>query len=281
MPSYILLPLPTLNGSPTFLRRDVLSIDDLGYLSRYSSKPSTQYRPFLSLYDVSCPLTIPYSYDGVNFGYDEEDEDGYGEIMQKDCWMVISGFFERRDLVRQQLDSFDEFVQNTMQELVDENSDLIMDQTHLSGRCEIKFGQTYLPSQSGCTGFPARDLVEEPDVLRAAVHRDEKEGVEVGMRKAVRWSVWLPIMYTYSQNHSPPLINSLVEVRSAVEKGGKIISQFQVKMFRQNQERFLGNVIKATIPYIKVDNSIWGRLPRMEKSGHLLLILRQALLALR
>lgn len=30
--------------------------------------------------------------------------------------------------MRQQLDSFDEFVQNTMQELVDENADLVLDQ---------------------------------------------------------------------------------------------------------------------------------------------------------
>ncbi|KAK1217559.1 DNA-dependent RNA polymerase II [Marasmius sp. AFHP31] len=113
---------------PTFLRRDVLSIDDLSYLSRYSSKPSAKYRPFLSLYDASFDAAqIPYSYDGVNFGYDEEDEDSYGEMMQEECWMVISSFFERRGLVRQQLDYFDEFVQNTMQELVDENSDLIMD----------------------------------------------------------------------------------------------------------------------------------------------------------
>jgi hypothetical protein len=30
--------------------------------------------------------------------------------------------------VRQQLDSFDEFIQNTMQELIDENSELVLDQ---------------------------------------------------------------------------------------------------------------------------------------------------------
>ncbi|CAO3695807.1 unnamed protein product [Rhizopus microsporus] len=43
-------------------------------------------------------------------------------ITQEDCWTVIGSFFEEKGLVRQQLDSFDEFVQNTMQELVDENS---------------------------------------------------------------------------------------------------------------------------------------------------------------
>lgn len=65
---------------------------------------------------------------------------------------MISSFFEQKGLVRQQLDSFDEFVQNTMQELVDENADLILDQADqhtgheadVTRRYEIKFGQIYL-----------------------------------------------------------------------------------------------------------------------------------------
>jgi DNA-directed RNA polymerase II subunit RPB2 len=56
------------------------------------------------------------------------DDDFYEGITQEDCWTVITSFFEEKGLVRQQLDSFDEFVQNTMQELVDENADLILDQ---------------------------------------------------------------------------------------------------------------------------------------------------------
>lgn len=55
-------------------------------------------------------------------------DDFYEGITQEDCWTVITSFFEEKGLVRQQLDSFDEFVQNTMQELVDENADLILDQ---------------------------------------------------------------------------------------------------------------------------------------------------------
>ena len=58
----------------------------------------------------------------------EEEEDDDSEFTQEDCWTVISAFFDEKGLVRQQLDSFDEFVQNTMQELVDENADLILDQ---------------------------------------------------------------------------------------------------------------------------------------------------------
>ena len=92
----------------------------------------------------------PYEDDGTNYGMDDEDD--FEEITQEDCWTVISSFFEQKGLVRQQLDSFDEFVQNTMQELVDENADLILDQadqhtghyTDMTRRYAITFGQIYL-----------------------------------------------------------------------------------------------------------------------------------------
>jgi len=37
---------------------------------------------------------------------------------------MLSAYFEEKGLVRQQLDSFDEFIQNTMQELVDDSGDI-------------------------------------------------------------------------------------------------------------------------------------------------------------
>lgn len=53
--------------------------------------------------------------------YNVDDEE---EITQEDAWAVISAYFEEKGLVRQQLDSFDEFIQNTMQEIVDESADI-------------------------------------------------------------------------------------------------------------------------------------------------------------
>lgn len=78
--------------------------------------------------------------------------DSGDEITQEDCWVVISSFFESKGLVRQQLDSFDEFIQNTMQEIVDENSRLILEtsskvagvDSELPKKFEIEFGQVYL-----------------------------------------------------------------------------------------------------------------------------------------
>ncbi|KAK9805346.1 hypothetical protein WJX73_004503 [Symbiochloris irregularis] len=48
------------------------------------------------------------------------------EIRQDDSWAVISAFFEEKSLVRQQLDSFNEFISSSMQEIVDENADIIV-----------------------------------------------------------------------------------------------------------------------------------------------------------
>ena len=66
------------------------------------------------------PIQDPCSYDqgaypdtGCEVQDDEYDED-YAQITQEDCWTIISCFFDARGLVRQQLDSFDEFVQNTI-----------------------------------------------------------------------------------------------------------------------------------------------------------------------
>ena len=56
--------------------------------------------------------------------YQEEEDDEEEEITQEDAWAVISAYFEEKGLVRQQLDSFDEFIQNTMQEIVDESSEI-------------------------------------------------------------------------------------------------------------------------------------------------------------
>jgi DNA-directed RNA polymerase II subunit RPB2 len=66
---------------------------------------------------------------GYGGGGDGEDEDAEeardeDEITQEDAWAVISAYFEEKGLVRQQLDSFDEFIQNTMQEIVDESADI-------------------------------------------------------------------------------------------------------------------------------------------------------------
>ncbi|RKP19176.1 DNA-directed RNA polymerase II subunit RPB2 [Rozella allomycis CSF55] len=84
------------------------------------------------------------------------------ELTQEDCWTVISTFFEEKGLVRQQIDSFDEFIQNTMQEIVTENGQLVLQtaQQHsgkegdVSKKYVITFDQIYLsrPSHTEADG---------------------------------------------------------------------------------------------------------------------------------
>ncbi|KAF8320547.1 DNA-directed RNA polymerase II subunit RPB2 [Cantharellus anzutake] len=268
--------------------------------------------------------------------------DSTNGITQEDCWTVITSFFDEKGLVRQQLDSFDEFVQNTMQELVDENADLVLDQgAQYSGehdnnarRYEIHFGQIYLSRPTIIEGdgsvvpvFPQESRLRNL-TYSAPLYVDMTKAVFVpdpsssGNSGEIEWipadtsnpveqvnSVWIgkvPIMLRsqfcilhglserelydlnecpYDQggyfiingsekvliaqermaaNHvyvfakaQPSPVSFLAEVRSAVEKGGKTISTMQVKMYHRNPQKTLGNVIRATLPYIRDDIPIW------------------------
>uniref|UniRef100_A0A453LPV9 DNA-directed RNA polymerase n=1 Tax=Aegilops tauschii subsp. strangulata TaxID=200361 RepID=A0A453LPV9_AEGTS len=87
-------------------------------------------------------------YAGGGDGEDEEEEArDEEEITQEDAWAVISAYFEEKGLVRQQLDSFDEFIQNTMQEIVDESADIEIrpESQHNPGR-QAEFAEVALPT---------------------------------------------------------------------------------------------------------------------------------------
>ncbi|KAF2199909.1 beta and beta-prime subunits of DNA dependent RNA-polymerase [Delitschia confertaspora ATCC 74209] len=63
--------------------------------------------------------------------YEYEEDDMYEEeelITAEDCWAVISAFFDTKGLVSQQLDSYDEFTRNTIQDIVRENGQVILEQ---------------------------------------------------------------------------------------------------------------------------------------------------------
>lgn len=63
-------------------------------------------------------------YEGEVEVEEDEEEEECEEIMQEDVWVVISVFFEEKGFVWQQLDLFDEFILNIMQEIVDELVDI-------------------------------------------------------------------------------------------------------------------------------------------------------------
>ncbi|RYO76101.1 hypothetical protein DL766_002455 [Monosporascus sp. MC13-8B] len=64
-------------------------------------------------------------------GYEYEEE--YGDennITPEDCWTVISSYFDTKGLVSQQIDSFNDFQETTIQELIDEYSHLSLDENN-------------------------------------------------------------------------------------------------------------------------------------------------------
>ena len=62
---------------------------------------------------------------GEEDAYMEMDQDfGSNEITQEDAWVVIDKYFKEKGLVGQQIDSFDEFVINTIQELIEDAGEI-------------------------------------------------------------------------------------------------------------------------------------------------------------
>jgi DNA-directed RNA polymerase II subunit RPB2 len=53
---------------------------------------------------------------------DEESGEITSDLWQEACWIVISSYFDEKGLVRQQLDSFDEFIQMSVQRIVEDSS---------------------------------------------------------------------------------------------------------------------------------------------------------------
>lgn len=85
---------------------------------------------------------------------DAEDEGNEitPDLWQEACWIVISSYFDEKGLVRQQLDSFDEFIQMSVQGIVEDTAtiELQAEAQHASGEVEnppryvLKFEQIYM-----------------------------------------------------------------------------------------------------------------------------------------
>jgi DNA-directed RNA polymerase II subunit RPB2 len=91
-------------------------------------------------------------YDGAE---EEPELVEHRPISQEDSWAVISSYFEDKGLVRQQLDSYNEFTSNTMQEIVDETPAIVVrpEQQHKPGEemeeevvreTRVKFEQIFM-----------------------------------------------------------------------------------------------------------------------------------------
>ncbi|KAK0539902.1 DNA-dependent RNA polymerase II [Tilletia horrida] len=277
---------------------------------------------------------------GGSYRPTDDDED----IGTEECWDVIRSFFDEMGLVRMQLSSFNEFISNTMQEIVDESSGLTLernsqytgDETRdYTRRYELTFGQLQLsrPNMTESDGSVAplwpmeartrnltyssplflhvsqRELVQEfeiagddederklgePQWVPKDPDNDQQEDkVFIGKVPIMLQSdyCWLSNMTEdqkmmlqecpYDQggyfvingsekvliaqermaaNHvyvfskaAPSPVTFLAEIRSAVEKGGKLISTMQIKLFSRSKEKASNNTIRTTLPYIRSD----------------------------
>ncbi|OTB02756.1 hypothetical protein M426DRAFT_61544 [Hypoxylon sp. CI-4A] len=93
-------------------------------------------------------------------GYEYDEE--YGDenaITPEDCWAVIGAYFKKKGLVSQQIDSFNDFQETTIQELVEEYSQISIDSPTpeddgvVLRRYEIKLGHVTI----------ARPVAQESD----------------------------------------------------------------------------------------------------------------------
>ena len=77
---------------------------------------------------------------------DEEGDEVISDLWQEACWIVISSYFDEKGLVRQQLDSFDEFIQMSVQRIVEDSPqiDLQAEAQHMSGVVEIPVSAVYI-----------------------------------------------------------------------------------------------------------------------------------------
>uniref|UniRef100_A0A4X1TVR0 DNA-directed RNA polymerase subunit beta n=1 Tax=Sus scrofa TaxID=9823 RepID=A0A4X1TVR0_PIG len=107
----------------------------------------------VSLRGLGAPGSCANMYDAdEDMQYDEDDDEITPDLWQEACWIVISSYFDEKGLVRQQLDSFDEFIQMSVQRIVEDAPpiDLQAEAQHASGEVEepprylLKFEQIYL-----------------------------------------------------------------------------------------------------------------------------------------
>ena len=64
--------------------------------------------------------------DDLHYMEEGEDVDWNETIAMEDAWVVINHYFLEKGLVGQQIDSFDDFLQNTVQELIDDAGEIIV-----------------------------------------------------------------------------------------------------------------------------------------------------------
>ena len=88
----------------------------------------------------------------------EEDESTEisTELWQEACWIVINSYFDEKGLVRQQLDSFDEFIQMSVQRIVEDTPSI-----ELQAEAQHRRGETETPVRIILSKFISLIILDE------------------------------------------------------------------------------------------------------------------------
>jgi hypothetical protein len=95
---------------------------------------------FLFVLNPSLLLALSLCFDFFFFPCLEISNQRRKEITQPQTWIVIASYFKKNGLVSQQLDSFDEFVYETLGRLVDQTPPL-----EITSQCQYLPGQEEVP----------------------------------------------------------------------------------------------------------------------------------------
>ncbi|XP_063277450.1 DNA-directed RNA polymerase II subunit RPB2 isoform X2 [Prinia subflava] len=202
--------------------------------------------------------------------YDEDDDEITPDLWQEACWIVISSYFDEKGLVRQQLDSFDEFIQMSVQRIVEDAPpiDLQAEAQHASGEVEepprylLKFEQIYLskPTHWERDGAPSPMMPNEArlrnltysaplyvDITKTVIKEGEDQ-LQTQHQKTFIGKIPIMLRSTYC------LLNGLTDRdlcelnECPLDPGGYFIINGSEKGAKKSA---IGQRIVATLPYIK------------------------------
>ncbi|KAM9236805.1 DNA-directed RNA polymerase II subunit RPB2 isoform 2-T2 [Leptosomus discolor] len=202
--------------------------------------------------------------------YDEDDDEITPDLWQEACWIVISSYFDEKGLVRQQLDSFDEFIQMSVQRIVEDAPpiDLQAEAQHATGEVEepprylLKFEQIYLskPTHWERDGAPSPMMPNEArlrnltysaplyvDITKTVIKEGEDQ-LQTQHQKTFIGKIPIMLRSTYC------LLNGLTDRdlcelnECPLDPGGYFIINGSEKGAKKSA---IGQRIVATLPYIK------------------------------
>ncbi|KAK8765335.1 hypothetical protein V5799_032060 [Amblyomma americanum] len=196
----------------------------------------------------------------------EAEEDGFGEdeseeitpdLWQEACWIVISAYFDEKGLVRQQLDSFDEFIQmysaplyvDITKTVLKENEEAVETQHQKTfiGKIPIMLRSTYC-LLNNLTDRDLSELNECPLDPGGYFIINGSEKVLIAQEKMATNTV-----YVFQMKDSKYAYKA--ECRSCLEHSSRPTSTLWVNMLARGgqgvRKSAIGQRIIAILPYIK------------------------------